>query len=375
MKLQNRPESTNELVDEPVAQRALPPESFLAEKVRKSKSLFSRRGARFVVPGVALALVTSGVAMASLSQDTDQAAKAVPAQAAPVDLSVREADQASRDQERTNISDELGLLASQPTAKPSVLAPAVAPPPSPSKTPSKTATPKPTKKATKSAPKVTSVQSGPRWTTEGVNVRGEASASSTKVTSAASGTKVNATGKAIGDWRQITLDKQTGWVQLQYLTVKEPKTPTPAAPSSSKSSSKSGKSSKSPSSSSSSKAPTNVAGCPSLSGLTAAAERVKQTICQNWPGISLGGNRAGSGSYHNSGQAIDAMITSSSQGQEIANYMRSNASRLGVTEVIYNHQIWTTQRSSEGWRPMSDRGGATANHEDHVHVSVGGSGG
>ncbi|MDQ1640746.1 MAG: hypothetical protein QOJ90_97, partial [Actinomycetota bacterium] len=27
-------------------------------------------------------------------------------------------------------------------------------------------------------------------------------------------------------------------------------------------------------------------------------------------------------------------------------------------------------RSSEGWRPMADRGSTTANHYDHVHVSV-----
>lgn len=373
MKLQNEPDSTTELVDEPAARRALPPESFLAEKVRKSKSLFGRRGARFVVPGIALALVSSGVAVAALTGDDRTAADAVPAQnVAPADISARDADQASRDSERKNISDELGLLASPQTAEPKMLAPAAAPAPAktPSKTPSKKVTPKPTK----TTPAVTSVQSGPRWTTEGVNVRAGASASTDKVTSAKSGTKVNATGKAIGEWRQITLDGKTGWVKLEYLTIKEPK-PAAPAPSTSKSSSSS-KTSSRPSSSSSSKSsssqvPTNVAGCPSLSGLTAKANQVRLTVCQNWPGLSMGGNRAGSGSFHNSGQAIDAMITSGSQGQEIANYMRANAGRLGVTEVIYNHRIWTTQRSSEGWRSMSDRGGATANHEDHVHISVG----
>jgi hypothetical protein len=28
------------------------------------------------------------------------------------------------------------------------------------------------------------------------------------------------------------------------------------------------------------------------------------------------------------------------------------------------------QRSSEGWRWMEDRGSTTANHYDHVHVTV-----
>ena len=33
------------------------------------------------------------------------------------------------------------------------------------------------------------------------------------------------------------------------------------------------------------------------------------------------------------------------------------------------------QRSGEGWRGMSDRGNATANHFDHVHISVYGNSG
>ena len=64
------------------------------------------------------------------------------------------------------------------------------------------------------------------------------------------------------------------------------------------------------------------------------------------------------------------MIANSSVGWDIANWTRANASKLGVSEVIYYQKIWTVQRSSEGWRPMSDRGSATANHYDHVHVSV-----
>jgi hypothetical protein len=69
------------------------------------------------------------------------------------------------------------------------------------------------------------------------------------------------------------------------------------------------------------------------------------------------------------------MISSSTVGWDMARWVRSNASRLGVMEVIYRQQIWTVQRSSEGWRPMADRGSPTANHMDHVHVSVYGSSG
>jgi len=69
------------------------------------------------------------------------------------------------------------------------------------------------------------------------------------------------------------------------------------------------------------------------------------------------------------------MISNSTVGWQIASYVRSNASRLGVSEVIYSQRIWTVQRSSEGWRSMSDRGSATANHYDHVHVTVYGNSG
>jgi hypothetical protein len=72
---------------------------------------------------------------------------------------------------------------------------------------------------------------------------------------------------------------------------------------------------------------------------------------------------------HATGRAVDVMVTGA-LGDEIAAYVRSNASSLGVHYVIWSQKIWNVQRSSEGWRPMADRGSATANHRDHVHVSV-----
>ena len=64
-------------------------------------------------------------------------------------------------------------------------------------------------------------------------------------------------------------------------------------------------------------------------------------------------------------------MVSGDRAWEIARWLREHASELGVMEVIHAQKIWTTQRSSEGWRSMSDRGSATANHYDHVHISVG----
>ena len=38
--------------------------------------------------------------------------------------------------------------------------------------------------------------------------------------------------------------------------------------------------------------------------------------------------------------------------------------------VIWNQRIWNIQRDREGWRYMADRGGDSANHMNHVHVTV-----
>lgn len=118
-------------------------------------------------------------------------------------------------------------------------------------------------------------------------------------------------------------------------------------------------------------APIAKRSCGALPGVTANAEKVHQAACARFPGVtSYGGVRAGNDGYHSSGRAVDIMLPNTGYGQQIADYMRANASSLGVTEVIFNQRIWTTQRASEGWRSMSNRGSATANHMDHVHVSV-----
>ncbi len=110
-------------------------------------------------------------------------------------------------------------------------------------------------------------------------------------------------------------------------------------------------------------------------GLTRDAIRVHRAVCALFPSVTSWGGRTGSGGEHSTGQALDIMIPNSSVGQAIANYVRANYKALGVSEVIWAQKIWTVQRSSEGWRPMSDRGSTTANHYDHVHVTVYGSSG
>ena len=92
-------------------------------------------------------------------------------------------------------------------------------------------------------------------------------------------------------------------------------------------------------------------------------------MCNRWPQITGYDGYRPDGGYHGSGRAVDIMV-SGQLGWEVANWVRANAGSLGVSEVIYAQQIWTVQRAGEGWRWQSDRGSATANHYDHVHISV-----
>ena len=55
-------------------------------------------------------------------------------------------------------------------------------------------------------------------------------------------------------------------------------------------------------------------------------------------------------------------------GNEIAAWAIKNGGRLGVKYVIYRQRIYNL--AFPGWRPMENRGGITANHFDHVHISM-----
>ena len=58
------------------------------------------------------------------------------------------------------------------------------------------------------------------------------------------------------------------------------------------------------------------------------------------------------------------------EGYAVRDFVRAHYAELGVNYIIYSQQIWSVDRSGEGWRGMSDRGSTTANHYDHVHVTT-----
>jgi hypothetical protein len=92
-------------------------------------------------------------------------------------------------------------------------------------------------------------------------------------------------------------------------------------------------------------------------------------VCNNFPQITQYGGYAARGE-HASGKAIDVMTSDTQTGDAIAAFLQAHASELNLYDIIWQQHIWTPVRSSEGWRSMSDRGSETANHYDHVHVSV-----
>ncbi|MCE1179168.1 MAG: hypothetical protein LWW86_09115 [Micrococcales bacterium] len=113
----------------------------------------------------------------------------------------------------------------------------------------------------------------------------------------------------------------------------------------------------------------------STTGLQPNAVQTLQAIRANFPQITTtGGVRADSLPDHPSGRALDLMIpgygTSAGRalGDQVAAYLISHADELDVKYVIWRQQIWVDGAS--GWRAMADRGGVTANHYDHVHVTV-----
>jgi hypothetical protein len=75
-------------------------------------------------------------------------------------------------------------------------------------------------------------------------------------------------------------------------------------------------------------------------------------------------------SDHPLGLALDYMVYGDkAKGDQIAAFCAANAGNLNVHYIIWYQHIWNKDRASEGWREMSNRGSATANHMDHVHVS------
>ena len=287
------------------------------------------RLARIVVPAVLVTALGLGVASAVMPGDNAQVAYPAPAATASVEATVGALGVRGQEVSRHSARVPIRSVAA----------------PKPKRSASETITPVPRLKVTDS-----------KYATTDLNLRTEPADDASVVGEVKAGTKLSVTATVTDGFRYVSYHDKGRWVRNQYLSDKKPT-----------------------SGSSGSSGGISGAPCPSgssvESGLTPDAIRVHRALCHRYPQVSnFLGRRTASG-YHGQGRALDCMISDSTVGWEIARWVRAHAKELGAMEVIYRQHIWTVQRSSEGWRSMSDRGSPTANHMDHVHVSVYGNSG
>ncbi len=150
-----------------------------------------------------------------------------------------------------------------------------------------------------------------------------------------------------------------------------PKPPKPVVEKTSDKASSTSSGKKSSSTSSTKSVPSGVGsgayvGWCSAKGLGGNASTVCSAVRSNFGITNIGGYRAGAGD-HGTGKAVDVMV-SGSTGDAVAQWAINHMGELDITYVIWKQRIWLAGASS--WRSMEDRGSVTANHYDHVHISV-----
>lgn len=216
---------------------------------------------------------------------------------------------------------------------------------------SASATPTPTATATAETASVTvgswddviGEVKGTRYAQSELTVRAQASKSADKISTLEGGDKVKVTDKTDGSYQQVVVGKKVGYVLADELGTEKPASNVYTG-----STTYTGK---------------------TVLGLKPQAMVVYNAVTAKWSFSSIGGYRASSLSNHQYGGAIDFMTGSdSAKGWEVANYLAANAKAFNIDHIIFEQKIWTPANPT--WRHMADRGSATANHMDHVHVSV-----
>ena len=204
------------------------------------------------------------------------------------------------------------------------------------------ATPAATQPSLPGLPRVT----GTRYATTTLDIRSTSADKYAAVAEVPRGTALSITGRVVDGRMQIIWNKAARWVTAQYLSTSRPKVD-------------------------------DGAGASVERGLKPNAIKVHRAARVAFPQITTYyGVRPDSIPDHPSGRALDLMIPGHTSaggralGNEIAAWTRANAEQLGIQYVIWNQRIWNVQRDKEGWRPMADRGGDSANHKNHVHITV-----
>lgn len=176
---------------------------------------------------------------------------------------------------------------------------------------------------------------------DAADVYADADDTSPVLATLAPGDKVDVTGEKNGDYTQIIHKDVPRWVKTSSLTDEEPL--------------------------GSAACPASSGGSKVESGLQPDTTRVHRAVCAKFPSITRWGGRSGGGD-HAVGRALDIMVDPAT-GDQVAAFLQKNRAKLGIEYIIWQQRIWRPA-TSNNWRGMSDRGSATANHMDHVHVST-----
>lgn len=123
--------------------------------------------------------------------------------------------------------------------------------------------------------------------------------------------------------------------------------------------------------------PTSANAIPTDPHLQPQAEAFRQEIAAKFGITNIGGYREGDPEDHGKGLAVDVMVpTNSELGDQVAQYAIDNMDRAGISYIIWKQQFYMPVNNIYGpantWNQMPDRGGDTANHNDHVHISFNG---
>jgi hypothetical protein len=157
--------------------------------------------------------------------------------------------------------------------------------------------------------------------------------------------KVGTTGETRDGFTQVVYANKVGWVKSDSLVTGRSLTSSPCG-----------------------------SGSGVEKGLQPDTIRVHRAVCTVFPQIKSYAGLSGGGE-HATGRALDIMTKDLELGTAIALMAREHWRELGVSQVIWQQHIWTSERGGDGWRPMESRGSETANHMDHVHVTTYGNSG
>jgi uncharacterized protein YgiM (DUF1202 family) len=187
---------------------------------------------------------------------------------------------------------------------------------------------------------------GTRYATAQLDIRSTYADKYRLITEVPRGTELKITGVVRNGRMQIIFDKAVRWVTASYLSRSAP-----------------------------SSIPSSWLAVER--GLKPNAIAVHRAMRARFPQITVyGGVRPSVIPDHEQGRALDCMIpdyrsaSGKAHGDEAAAWAKANARSLGINYVIWNQHIWNITRDSEGWRYMADRGSDSANHKNHIHITV-----